>query len=250
MPENDLQAQIEALRQEMAQKEAQYKAEIERLNNEATAYAQMIAQMTTQQAQAPATFQEAERTQPQPGLETDWTDPAQVRAWYEQELARREEAWRKYAQDVQQYLTHVMDQRAAYAVWAAQLMAADPELAKNPDLVKRLFQEAPKHGGDLTKAYQAIKQPLEEKAKLEKQIQDYKKQLETLKASAPVLGGTTRGPEPIRPKPEDTKTQAARHTTGTGRYREVLSKIDPSTLIKSDAELAKEEAASLQSAGF
>jgi chromosome segregation ATPase len=249
MPE-DLQAQIEALRQEMAQKEAQYKAEVERLNSEATAYAQMIANMTAQQV--PATFREAERPQTQqPASDTDWADPAQVRTWYEQELARREEAWRKYAQDVQQYLTHVMDQRAAYAVWAAQLMASDPDLAKNPDLVKRLFQEAPRHGGDLTKTYQAIKQPLEEKAKLEKQIGDYKKQLETLKASAPVLGATTKGPEPIRPKSGDKdKGEVSRSATSTGRYRDVLRKIDPSTLIKSDAELAKEEAASLQSAGF
>jgi chromosome segregation ATPase len=249
MPE-DLQAQIEALRQEMAQKEAQYKAEVERLNSEATAYAQMIANMTAQQA--PTTFREAEQSQTQqPAPDTDWADPAQVRTWYEQELARREEAWRKYAQDVQQYLTHVMDQRAAYAVWAAQLMASDPDLAKNPDLVKRLFQEAPRHGGDLTKTYQAIKQPLEEKAKLEKQITDYKKQLETLKASAPVLGATTKGPEPIRPKSANKdKGEVSRSATSTGHYREVLSKIDPSTLIKSDAELAKEEAASLQSAGF
>jgi chromosome segregation ATPase len=247
--DDDLKKQIEALRQELAQKDAQYKTEIERLNNEANAYAQMIANMTAQQTaqqQPPATFKEAEA----PAPDIDWTDPSQARTAYEQEFAKREEAWRKYAQDVQQYLTHVMDQRAAYAVWAAQLMASDPDLAKNPDLVKRLFQEAPRHGGDLTRAYKAIKEPLDEKAKLEKQITDYKKQLETLKASAPVLGTTPKGAEPIRPKQEPKEAARVRSATSTGRYRDVLSKIDPSTIIKSDAELAKEEAASLQGAGF
>src|SRR5207302_9819641 len=116
--------------------------------------------------------------QPTPEPDIDWYDPKQVYGLFERRLADQNAAWTKYADDLNQYWQQYVGNAQGYSVAAARLMATDPDFAKDPKLVASLFTEASKYGGDIDKAYQAIKAPLLERAKLQSELEGLKKQVE------------------------------------------------------------------------
>src|SRR5947209_18883743 len=80
-------------------------------------------------------------------------------------------------------------------------MATDPEFAKDPKLVAALFTEAQRYGGDIDKAYNALKAPIVERAKLQAELDALRKQVEDHKKQLPAMLGqmAPQGPRHIKP---------------------------------------------------
>ena len=160
---------------------------------------------------------------------------------FERRLADQNAAWTKYADDLNQYWQQYVGNAQGYSVAAARLMATDPDFAKDPKLVASLFTEASKYGGDIDKAYQAIKAPLLERAKLQSELEGLKKQVEEYQKKGPAMLGQIApvSPRPIKPI---VGTRPA-FANSTGRYQEILSRYHPNQFYTENEETPAETVA-------
>jgi hypothetical protein len=158
-------------------------------------------------------------------------DPESVRRYLDWALSQRDQAWTQYANQLNEYWRSQLLQAMAYSIWASAIAARDPQRAADPKFLGTLLQSAPAYGGDLDKAYEALRKPLEEKAALEAQIANLQKQIEEAqKKMPPVQGATPPSGMPVKP-PE---TVTPKPMGSTGNYRAALANVPLDKLYKAE----------------